>query len=178
MTTEHQVCGDCRQQPPAFSHTHCATIYQQPVSLWVHQLKFGGRLERAAVLAAAIGPMLQDIPKAVPLIPVPLHISRLRKRGYNQALEVARLLSEQQQRPLLTDVLVRHQATRMQAELSEQQRIKNVRGAFSMGARLSAQRVLLVDDVMTTGQTLHAASRCLRQAGVQTVEAVVFARSG
>jgi ComF family protein len=178
MTTEQTVCGDCRQRTPAFSHTHCATTYQPPVSLWVHQLKFGGQLERAAVLAAAMAPLLDQVPKNVPVIPVPLHINRLRKRGYNQALEVARLLVRDQHRPLLTDVLVRHQATRMQAELSEAERRRNVRGAFSVNKPLNAQRVLLLDDVMTTGQTLHAASECLRQAGVQQVEAVVFARSG
>ena len=178
LDSAQQLCGDCRQHPPAFSHTHCATIYQPPVSLWVHQLKFGGRLERAAVLAAAISPLLRDIPPTVPLIPVPLHSNRLRKRGYNQALEVARLVARDQRRSLITDVLVRHRATRMQAELTEQQRQHNVRGAFKVTQPLQTERVLLLDDVMTTGQTLHAASMSLLEAGVQRVEAVVFARSG
>jgi ComF family protein len=175
---EQTLCGQCRQQPPPFSHTFCTTIYQSPVSLWVHELKFANRMDRAAVLAEAMAPMLAHVPLNVPLIPVPLHRQRLRHRGYNQAHEIARLIAKQQVRPLLSDVLLRRKNTAMQAELSEQERTANVRNAFAVNRSLAEPRVLLLDDVMTTGQTMQAASRCLLQAGVGRVDAVVFARSG
>ena len=130
------------------------------------------------MLAAAISPLLREVPPEVPLVPMPLHQSRLRSRGYNQAHEVARLLAAELPRQLISDVLVRNKATRMQAELPGHERRANVNNAFTVRQPLNVDRVLLVDDVMTTGQTMHAASQCLLAAGVGQVDAVVFARSG
>jgi len=178
MNGAASVCGACQQHRPPFQRTLCATIYQSPASLWVHELKFGGRTDRAAVLASAMLPLLSEVPGDVPMIAMPLHTRRLRSRGYNQALEVVRLIARWQQRPYLNDVLIRSTYTAMQAELSEKERRSNVRGAFTVRKPIGHRRILLVDDVMTTGQTMQAASQCLRDAGVEQVDALVFARSG
>lgn len=172
------LCGECRNDPPAFSQTFCATVYQPPISSWVQQLKFGDRLDRARLMAESLLPLLQSVPSTVPIIPLPLHRRRLVSRGYNQAHEVARLLAKWQQRPLLDRHLERVKHTAMQAELTERQRAANVRAAFSMSKPIHEPTVLLLDDVMTTGQTMRAAAACLKKAGVDEVMAVVFARSG
>jgi ComF family protein len=172
------VCGECRSEPPAFSHTHCAAIYQAPVDKWVQQLKFGERLDRARIMGETLAQLLTDVNNSIPIIPVPLHPKRLRKRGYNQAFEIAKIICKQQNRPLLSDVLVRIKNTEMQAELHEKQRAANVRAAFQVVKPIEHPKVLLLDDVMTTGQTLRSASNCLIKAGVVEVKIAVFARSG
>ncbi len=172
------VCGECRADPPAFSQTYCATIYQAPVDHWVQQLKFGERLDRARIMAEALVDLLIEVNNSVPIIPVPLHPKRLRKRGYNQAYEIAKIICKQQNRPLLSDVLIRIKNTEMQAELHEKQRKANVRAAFKVIKPINHDSVLLLDDVMTTGQTLRSAAQCLQKAGIETVMVTVFARSG
>ena len=172
------ICGECRSEPPAFSQTICAAIYEPPVSLWVQQLKFGDRLDRARIMAEALLEPLSSIDSKVPIIPVPLHPTRLRSRGYNQAHEVARIIAKQQKRKLLGDVLIRIKNTAMQAELHEKQRTANVRAAFAVVKESDDSTVILLDDVMTTGQTLRSVSNCLIKAGVKQVIVAVFARSG
>lgn len=172
------ICGECRSDLPSFSHTICAAIYEPPISTWVQQLKFGDRLDRARIMAEALLEPLSSIDASVPIIPVPLHLSRLRNRGYNQAHEVAKIIAKQQHRKLLGDVLIRTKNTAMQAELHEKQRAANVRAAFAVVKELADPTVILLDDVMTTGQTLRSVSNCLIKAGVQQVIVAVFARSG
>jgi ComF family protein len=171
------VCGECRSDPPAFNQTYCAAIYQAPVDQWVQQLKFGERLDRARIMAEALLKPLSEAPNDIPIIPVPLHPSRLRKRGYNQAYEVAKIIAKQQKRPLLSDVLVRVKNTEMQTDLHEKQRAANVRAAFKVVKPINHDTVLLLDDVMTTGQTLRSISKCIVKAGVKEVLIAVFARS-
>jgi len=114
----------------------------------------------------------------IPIIPVPLHPKRLRLRGYNQAHEIAKIIAKQQNRPLLSDALVRTKNTAMQAELHEKQRANNVRAAFALNQTIESDTVIVMDDVMTTGQTLRSVAKCLNQAGIGEVIVAVFARSG
>lgn len=177
------VCGECRSDPPAFSQTICAAIYEQPVSIWVQQLKFGDRLDRARIMAEALLEPMTSIAPKVPIIPVPLHPKRLLARGYNQAYEVAKIITKQQNRPLFADILIRTKNTAMQAELHEKQRSANVRAAFDVSKdfvneAIKSETVIVLDDVMTTGQTLRSISNCLIKAGVKQVIVAVFARSG
>ena len=171
------ICGECRSNPPSFSRTICAAIYEPPISLWVQQLKFGDRLDRARIMAEALLQPLSSIDATVPIIPVPLHPKRLQSRGYNQAYEIAQIIARQQNRRLLADVLIRTKNTAMQAELHEKQRTANVRAAFAVNQQIDEQSVMVLDDVMTTGQTLRSVSSCLLKAGVEKVLLVVFARS-
>ncbi|MCX7552787.1 ComF family protein [Marinicella sp. S1101] len=172
------ICGECRSDSPAFNQTICAAIYQAPIDKWIQQLKFGEQLDRARLMAEALLSLMGEIDQHIPLIPMPLHINRLRKRGYNQAFEIARIIAKKQNRALLGGALIRVKNTAMQAELHEKQRIKNVRSAFRVNQAIGHNKVVLIDDVMTTGQTMRSAAKCLVGAGVQEVIVVVFARSG
>ncbi len=176
LQTDH-VCGECRNDEPAFSQTICAAIYQPPVSVWVQQLKFGGRLDRARIMAEALCNHLNGIEPSVPILPVPLHKKRLLSRGYNQAYEVAKIMAANQGRRILDRHLIRTKHTAMQAELHEKQRSANVRAAFKVNQPIDAPVVMVLDDVMTTGQTMRSVASCLKRAGVEEVIAVVFARS-
>lgn len=172
------ICGECRSDSPAFSHTLCAAVYEPPVSLWVQQLKFGDRLDRAKIMAEALMPLIDSTDKNIPIIPLPLHTKRLRSRGYNQAYEIAKIIAKKQKRPLLSEVLVRVKNTAMQAELHEKQRAANVRAAFKVEKPIEYESVIVLDDVLTTGQTMRSVARCLKKAGVSDVIVAVFARSG
>lgn len=172
------LCAECRQTPPEFDGIVCAGIYQPPGSEWVMSLKFSGHLHWARAMAELMSPLIKKWPDDWPLIAMPLHPKRLKKRGYNQAREIARLLSKSGHRPLLPEGLERSKYTAMQATLPEHQRRANVRQAFTVHLAHVPKVVIVVDDVLTTGQTLSAAAKALKQAGVETVYGAVFLRSG
>ena len=142
------------------------------------RFKFGGDLAAGRTLAlswiASSSPI--DLPQAI--VPVPLHRSRLRRRGYNQALELAKPLAKHFRVPLLRDALQRTRATAAQTELSAIQRRRNVRRAFV--ARLGGaapEHLAVLDDVFTTGATLAECVRVLKRAGVQRVDVWALARA-
>lgn len=174
---QSEVCGGCLRQPPPMARTQAPFVYGFPLDRLVPRLKFHNDLAAGRLLAELMAEGLAgaDLPQA--LIPIPLHVSRLRRRGYDQALELARPLARQLQVPLLADALIRTRATLAQSELDAAARRRNLYRAFRLreGAVLPAH-VALVDDVMTTGTTLRAAARTLRRAGVERVDAWVCAR--
>ncbi len=172
------LCVECRQSQPAFDRILCAGIYQPPGSEWVMALKFSGQLHWARAMAELMTPRMAELPDHWPLVPMPLHTKRLQHRGYNQAHEIARQLSKNSPRSLLSDVLVRSKYTAMQATLPEKQRRSNVQKAFAVKGDHVPQSVILVDDVLTTGQTLSAAAQALKKAGAEQVYGAVFLRSG
>ncbi len=177
LTSAATQCGECLRDPPPFERTFSATQYTSPIDRWVLSLKFGEHLAMARVMAECLRPAVLRLAPEVPLIPVPLHRSRLRRRGHDQARELARCLHQVQGNPVLDDVLERRRATAMQAALKAAQRKKNVRGAFHLMRPVNARCVALVDDVMTTSQTLRACALALKKGGVHEVLALVFARS-
>src|SRR5690606_25479155 len=142
------------------------------------RFKFHRDLAAGRLLAEAMAARFAPLPRPGALLPVPLHRGRLRRRGYDQALELARPLARALDLPLLPGALRRVRATRPQSELDAAARARNLRGAFAVeaGTPLPAH-VALVDDVMTTGATLHAAALALRRAGVARVDAWVCART-
>ena len=111
------------------------------------------------------------------MLPVPLHARRLRQRGFNQSLELARQLSRQRRLPLADRLLVRCRDTPPQRLLPASERRANVRGAFALRGPLSARHVAVLDDVMTTGQTMMEICRLLRRAGAARIEVWVVARA-
>ncbi|MGH8182728.1 MAG: ComF family protein [Rhodanobacteraceae bacterium] len=152
--------------------------YEWPLAKLEARFKFGGDLAAGRTLAtlwlASRTPT--DLPQAI--IPVPLHCSRLRRRGYNQALELARPLARHFRIPLLRDALRRTRATGAQTELTAIQRRRNVRGAFAAtfdGA--IPEHVALLDDVFTTGATLAECVRVLKRAGAARVDVWALARA-
>lgn len=176
-----QVCGRCLRRPPPLDEVHAACIYGTPLDRLLPRLKFhhdlaAGRL-LANLMATAFAPLPLQGPAPAALIPIPLHATRLRRRGYDQALELARPLARQLGLPLVIDVLRRGRETAPQSRLDAAQRRRNLHGAFqTTGSTTLPPHVVLVDDVMTTGATLHAAAIALRRAGVARVDAWVCAR--
>ena len=169
------ICGACQLSPPPFSHCTYACSYQTPVDKWVMALKFGGKIIYSRLFAELLSPLLSQVPTDYVLMPVPLHISRLRKRGYNQAYEIAKEISKCSSRELDT-TLVRQKNTAMQAQLELKQRAKNVSKAFAVNQPLINKNIILVDDVMTSGNTLKECAKTLRKAGAENVRVLVFAR--
>lgn len=176
-------CPRCLRQAPPQDLTVAAFRYEEPVAGLIHAVKYHARLEDAAWLSAALLECLQarvaaGHPLPEVLIPVPLHSGRLRRRGYNQALELARPLARGLGLRLLPHAAVRTRATPDQIGQKAAQRRRNVRGAFALKADLRGRRVALLDDVMTTGSTLAELTRACRRAGAVSVELWVVARAG
>ncbi|MCF6288720.1 MAG: ComF family protein [Proteobacteria bacterium] len=161
--------------PPHFNRTYYACTYQAPVDKWIMSLKFGSNILISKLFAELLSNDLNKIAKDFVLMPVPLHKSRLRKRGFNQAYEIAKELARYCHRELDTS-LIRIKNTQMQAQLKFKERITNVRDAFEVRQPLSVKKVILVDDVMTTGNTLKECAKTLKKAGVEDVTVLVFAR--
>ncbi|QXL84733.1 ComF family protein [Comamonas sp. NLF-1-9] len=176
-----QVCGHCLREPSGLDACVAVVDYGWPWSGLVTQLKFHG----APGVALALAELMRSRPDAREmlgacdaLVPLPLAPQRLRERGYNQAQLLARALARGK---LQVHWLARSRDTTAQTELDRRARLRNLQGAFRLTpaalARLPGQRVLLVDDVMTTGASLHAAADVLRAGGALSVGALVFART-
>lgn len=178
-TAGADCCPDCRARPPPLDAVHAACLYAFPVDRLLPRFKFHHDLAAGRALSEELLAMAYWLPRPEALVPLPLHASRLRTRGYDQALELARPVARALDLPLRADLLRRLRATAAQSTLDAAQRRRNLRGAFAVPARPRAlpAHVVLVDDVMTTGATLHAAARALRAAGVARVDAWVCARA-
>jgi ComF family protein len=177
-------CDACRRAPPAYAFARAVAVYRDGMRTAIHALKYGGRAVVAGPLGqllAAGGPAALPVPPeewADALVPVPLHPARLAERGFNQAALLAAPCARQWRRPVLERALVRARATKPQAELDAAQRRANVRGAFVVPrpGEVRGRRLLLVDDVLTTGATIGAAAGALRDAGAAAVGVLVLAR--
>jgi len=147
----------------------------------LHALKYGGRPELGAFLGRVYGKMLADGPHEPwdAIVPVPLHRSRLRRRSYNQSECFARGLAEELHLPIIKTALVRDQATETQTRKDRAHRWENMQQAFAMvnGTAVAGLRILLVDDVVTTGATLEACGRQLLEAGCATLSIVCIAEA-
>ena len=171
------LCGACLRRPPPLLAAHAAFVYGFPLDRLLPRFKFHRDLAAGRVLAGAMAERFGALPRPDALVAIPLHRARLRQRGYDQALELARPLARALDLPLMSDVLQRARATAPQSRLDAGQRRRNLRNAFSASVRAELPaHVVLVDDVMTTGATLHAAANALRRAGVARVDAWVCAR--
>lgn len=171
-------CGRCLVGRPAQASTHAVFCYAPPLDRLLPRLKFHGDLAAGRLIAGLLAQSLAGAPQPGALVPIPLHRQRLRQRGYDQALELARPLARTLGLPLLADALQRVRATAPQSELGARARRGNVRGAFRLSTGISLPaHVALFDDVMTTGATLAEAARLLRRAGVARVDLWVAARA-
>jgi len=173
------LCGRCRSRPPAFERLYAAWLYQPPIDQVIRALKFG----RLDYLGRSLGEALADrfsasLPRLDLVVPVPLHWRRRLARGFNQAGLIAGSLARQLDLPC-RQMLRRTRATRPQSRLPRVHRLANTRRAFRRrrGRAPTGLRILLVDDVATTGATLDAAARALLQSGAKQVLAMVAART-
>lgn len=172
------TCAACVAAPPPLDAVHAAFAYAFPLDRLLPRLKFHRDFAAGRVLACGMAERFAGLPRPQALVPVPLHRARLRQRGYDQALELARPLAQALQLPLRAGLLRRTRATRAQSRLDADARRQNLQDAFRVepGVGNLPGHVVLLDDVMTTGATLHVAARALRVAGVTRVEAWVCAR--
>ncbi|MGH2347995.1 MAG: ComF family protein [bacterium] len=173
------TCVKCRGRRLGFAHARAAGVYEGTLRDAVHALKFRGRM----TLGAPLGRVMADAAGAAPalegcdaIVPVPLHPSRRTERGFNQAEVLAQEVAAALGLSLAPDALKRVRATRAQSELQLDERRTNVRGAFAAAAG-GFQKVLLIDDVLSTGFTARECARALRAAGARKVVVLALART-
>ena len=184
------LCRPCRLAPPPFVRAVSYGVYQGRMREAIHALKYD-RLHPAStglgrMLAAAMAQLVDEAPAEMLVIPVPLHPSKYAQRGFNQSRSLAaaalgflRKSHPQWRLTLASSTLLRQRATESQAGLTPRQRRQNVRGAFLVSdpARITAQHVFIVDDILTTGATARAAAQALVQAGAASVWVATLARA-
>jgi ComF family protein len=179
---EAPLCGRCAVEPPAYDRARAALRYDEGARSLVLAFKHADRTDTAPAFGRWLARAGTELLAEADLIaPVPLHRWRLLKRGYNQAAVLARALARETGVPMIPDLLQRHRATPSQQTLSARARLANVTaGAFRAHPwhrrRAIGRRVVLVDDVLTTGATVSACARVLRQAGAAQVDVLTLTR--
>lgn len=173
--TSGKVCGACLDRPPRFDRVEAVFAYRYPVDALIHAFKYGGRLALARILGESLaGRVARDVDA---IVPMPLARGRLAERGFNQALEIARVAAAATGIALLPRACRKVTETPAQAMLPWKERARNVRRAFVCDADLAGKRIAVVDDVLTTGATLNELARVLRKAGAVEVRGWVVART-
>ncbi len=166
--------------PPAYARARAVARFEDgPARRLVHRLKYGDRIDLAGPMAAWMARAGAELLASCDIVaPVPLHARRLMRRQFNQAAALAQGVAKIAGKPCALDALVRVKATKSQVGLTNIGRAANVQGAFlaAGGGRVRGARVVLIDDVLTSGATVNAAARALLRAGAQSVDVLVFAR--
>ena len=172
------TCHRCERSPPDFDQAVAPLLYRDAPARWVQRLKFNSGFREGAVLARLFAEDVSLEGLSVDLIvPIPLSTRRLMQRGHNQVAMLCRALSRELNTPMAPRVLARQRHTQSQSDLPVSARRTNVAGAFRCRRRLNGEHVALVDDVMTTGETLSAASKVLREAGAARVTVCAATRT-
>jgi ComF family protein len=172
------LCGRCLSRRPAFDETYAPFIHQGAIKHLIGNLKFGATYKNARLLGMLLADHLKQTAEQPDLIvPVPLHLSRYRQRGFNQAIEIGRTVAKELKIPLDLTSCKRHRDTPHQTQLSAKKRRKNLKNAFSVIKPIHARHIAILDDVMTTGSTAHELAYVLKKAGVSRVDVWVCARA-
>ncbi len=174
-------CAACQARTPAFDHARAACLYDEHSRDLILKLKHADRTDLSGLFARWLSRAVADIaPDIDAVAPVPLHRWRLLSRRFNQAAEIARPLARMTDLAYFPDAVIRHRATDSQGGRSGTGRRRNVAGAFVVPprwrARVAGKRILLVDDVLTTGATAEGCARAFKAAGAACVDVVVIAR--
>ncbi|HSH71639.1 MAG TPA: ComF family protein [Methylophilaceae bacterium] len=170
-----QLCGNCIASSPEFDATSALFRYEYPLDSMLQRYKYGQSLTMADTFASLMTSTISTKPDLV--IPMPLHPQRLQERGFNQSLEIARIIAQKMDIRLETTACKRIKLSPPQASLPLKQRVKNMKGAFSCDTSLDGLHVALLDDVMTTGASLNALAKAVKSAGARHVECWVVART-
>ena len=187
---ENHFCGDCITRPKGFRIARAAVVNNQQLMTAIHRFKYAGKVQLAKLLGGLMLNAYRRFWKQEKfdlVLPVPLHTKKFRKRGFNQSYllihswkaissPAADALSSI---PLRTDVLIKHKATLPQTGLGRQQRLKNIKNAFRVQnpQQVVGKKVLLIDDVYTTGATVNECARVLLKAGAKFVDVLTVARA-
>ncbi len=170
------LCGACLKRPPAFDRCAAVFSYGFPLDALIRHCKYAGAQELASWFAASLASELTAQPRPDLIVPMPLHPKRLRERGFNQALEIARRLGDRLDLPC-RHACQRQRDTPPQAGLDLKARRRNLRGAFVCDEALAGKRIALLDDVMTSGSSLDELAKTARRAGAADISVWVVART-
>lgn len=175
---ELAVCTECQLHPPPWQRAQAVFHYQFPIDRLIAAFKYHHQLALTDLFADLMAARLTTDAATPVIVPVPLHPQRLRQRGYDQTLLLAQALSRRTGMTCAPQLLQRQRDTPMQKALDREARRDNLAGAFGCDAtQVMGRHILLVDDVLTTGATLSVLSELLRQAGAESVQALVIART-
>lgn len=174
------LCGNCIRKKPSFDKIIAVGRYQDPLKTILHRLKFAGDTSMLSIVKHCLECGKVTLPDDMDCImPVPLHIHRLRKRGFNQSLLLARELFPNNSSVIQSNILQRCKNTDPQTSLSKKERHENLTGAFIVKTpeAVRGKRICLVDDIYTTGSTMEECSKTLMKTGASSVLGVVIART-
>jgi len=172
-----EVCGHCLQTPPAYRHTQASFGYQFPVDRLIQAMKYQEQLALPGIFAEKLLARIEKTHLPDYLIPMPLHPAKLKRRGFNQALLIAKPLAKALNIPLLSNACHRLRDTPSQTDLPWSERSKNVKDAFSCEMDLTGKHIALIDDVITTGASLNELARAVQNCGAADIRAWVVART-
>ena len=170
-------CSACWRDPPAFDSLTCGFLFEGIIRDAIHRLKYRGERHLATPIMQALLKRVEVKDDVDAIVPIPLHAQRLQQRGYNQSALLAQSLSAVLNVPVVEEYLSRVRDTTPQVSLPAARRRENVHNAFRVASRVEGSRILLVDDVATTGSTLRAAASALKRAGATRVDALIIARA-
>ncbi len=181
--SEHDtVCGECLKTSSMIDYTLCLFHYQAPLDFLITTLKYKQQLSHAEILGQLLLTRLKqekkgELPECI--IPVPLHKSRLVKRGFNQSIEIARPVAKALKLTIDTKLVERNRKTSAQTDLNASQRRKNVKNCFEIKLQkaINYDHVVIVDDVVTTGSTINELAKLLKQSGVKKVGVWAISRA-
>lgn len=176
LSFEGQLCGACIASPPDFDATKALFRYEYPISQVLQEYKYNQQLLLAETFAELMIEKMkaQDIDV---IIPMPLHPSRLQERGFNQSLEIARIIGRRLNIEVNSKIVTRTKHSPPQASLPLKERVQNMKGAFACHQDLNSLRIVLIDDVMTTGASLNALAKAVKAKGAAHVECWLIART-
>lgn len=168
-------CVRCQTHPPAFDRLCTLFSYEPPVIQLITGLKFAAKFAYGQLLGKWLNQHITQVwyknsPLPEAIVPIPLHVSRLRKRGFNQALELLGTVKKEQNIPIITHACEKIRNTPPQAQMSKQNRKRNLNNAFRLKGTFPFKHAVIMDDVVTTGSTVNALSTVLKEAGVVTVD--------
>lgn len=178
-----ETCVSCRDDPPDFDRARSAWLLRESGQKWIHAFKY----RQSLYLAPAAADWLKEAGDRFlrwadydGILAVPLHHRKARERGYNQSGLLAAGLSRRTKIPVIKRALIRTRYTRTQTFLNREERRRNVKGAFKLRnqKKVEGKRLLILDDVFTTGATLNECARVLKRAGARRVDALTLARAG
>ena len=178
LVSQGSLCGQCLQNPPEYNAAWSAFIYAQPLEWMIHQLKFNAKLSFATTMSALAEPhlpVLNSRPDCI--VPVPLHLKRIKERGFNQALELVKPLAQKLAIPIDTKSCFRKNSTSAQTGLNAKHRRQNIKDAFVFKNTHKYKYIVLFDDVVTTGSTMGELAKIIKLQGVERVDVWSLARA-